>query len=147
MPNGEGYAGGGAFIRTRDFLKLGQTFLDGGVWNGQRIVSAAWVKDSTSPHILVSPETTGRYGDAFVEVYGKGYDGYAWHFNDIPSGGRTYHAYVANGNGGQLLVAIPELDLTCMFTAGNYSQGVWLYLRDSIVGKEIIPAVKVNGRP
>jgi hypothetical protein len=34
-----------------------------------------------------------------------------------------------------------------MFTAGNYSQGVWLYLRDSIVGKEIVPAVKVNAGP
>jgi CubicO group peptidase (beta-lactamase class C family) len=143
IPTGEGYFGGGAYIRTRDFLKLGQTYLDGGVWNGRHIVSAAWVKDSTSPHILVSPETTGRYGDAFEEVYGHGYDGYAWHFSEIPSGGRTWHAFVANGNGGQLLIVIPELDLACMLTAGNYQQGIWLYLRDSIVGKEIIPAVRV----
>ncbi|HEY1638693.1 MAG TPA: serine hydrolase [Rhizomicrobium sp.] len=141
IPNGEGYAGGGAYIRPRDFLKVGQTFLDGGLWNGRRIVSAAWVKDSTSPHIRVSPETTGRYGDAFADVYGEGYDAYAWHLTDIASGGRTYHAYLANGNGGQLLVVIPELDLACMFTAGNYGQGIWLYLRDSIVGNEIIPAV------
>jgi CubicO group peptidase (beta-lactamase class C family) len=141
IPNGEGYAGGGAYIRPRDFLKVGQTFLDGGLWNGRRIVSAAWVTDSTSPHIRVSPETTGRYGDAFADVYGEGYDAYAWHLTDIASGGRTYHAYLANGNGGQLLVVIPELDLACMFTAGNYGQGIWLYLRDSIVGNEIIPAV------
>jgi CubicO group peptidase (beta-lactamase class C family) len=40
QPNGEGYLGGGAWVRTRDFLKLGQTYLDGGVWNGRRIVSA-----------------------------------------------------------------------------------------------------------
>jgi CubicO group peptidase (beta-lactamase class C family) len=142
MPNGEGYAGGGAYIRTRDFLKLGQTLLDGGVWNGRRIVSAAWVKDSVSPHIRVSPDTTGLHGDAFAEVYGDGYDAYAWHLTDIKSGARSYHAYLANGNGGQLLVVIPQLDLACMFTAGNYGQGTWLYLRDSIVGNEIIPAVK-----
>jgi CubicO group peptidase (beta-lactamase class C family) len=36
MPNGEGYLGGGAFVRPRDFLKLGQTFLDGGLWNRER---------------------------------------------------------------------------------------------------------------
>ena len=28
-----------------------------------------------------------------------------------------------------------------MFTAGNYQQGILLYLRDSIVGNEIIPAI------
>ncbi|HEY1962809.1 MAG TPA: serine hydrolase domain-containing protein, partial [Rhizomicrobium sp.] len=142
MPNGEGYAGGGAFIRTRDFLKLGQTWLDGGMWNGRRIVSAAWVKDSVAPHRRVSPETTGRHGDDFIQVYLDGYDGYAWHLSDIQSGGRIYKAYFANGAGGQLLVAIPELDLACMFTAGNYGQGIWIYLRDSIVGKEIIPAIR-----
>jgi hypothetical protein len=31
-----------------------------------------------------------------------------------------------------------------MLTAGNYGQGIWLYLRDSIVGKEIIPAVRAS---
>jgi len=30
---------------------------------------------------------------------------------------------------------------------GSYEQGTRLYLRDSMVGKEIIPAVKVNVRP
>ena len=49
MPNGEGYGGGGALIRTRDFLKVGQTFLDGGVWNGRRIITAAWVRAARSP--------------------------------------------------------------------------------------------------
>jgi len=142
MPNGEGYSGGGVYIRTRDFLKLGQTWLNGGVWNSRRIASAAWVKESVAPHRRISPETTGRHGDAFAEVYLDGYDGYAWHLSDIQSPGHTYHAYFANGNGGQLLIVVPELDLVCMFTAGNYAQGIWLYLRDAIVGKEIIPAIR-----
>ena len=38
MPNGEGYLGGGAFLRPRDLLKVGQAYLDGGVWHGRRIV-------------------------------------------------------------------------------------------------------------
>ena len=56
MPNDEGYLGGGAFLRPRDFLKLGQAYLNGGVWNGKRIVDAAWVKESTAPRIHISPD-------------------------------------------------------------------------------------------
>ncbi len=141
MPDGEGYAGGGAFVRPRDFLKLGQVFLDGGVWNGRRIVSRAWAKLSTAPQRRISPETTGRRGDAFAEVYLDGYDGYAWHLLDVKSGGHVFHAYFANGNGGQCLLAVPELDLAIMFTAGNYQQGIGFYLL-SIVADGVIPAVR-----
>jgi hypothetical protein len=42
-PNLDMYFAGGLRLRPRDFLKLGQAFLDGGVWNGKRVVSAGWV--------------------------------------------------------------------------------------------------------
>jgi hypothetical protein len=48
---------------------------------------------------------------------------------------------LANGNGGQLLIAVPQFDLVAMFTAGNYGQGVWNRERDDILGGMIIPAV------
>jgi CubicO group peptidase (beta-lactamase class C family) len=142
MGNGEGYQGGGVFVRPRDFLKLGQTFLDGGVWNGRRIVSAAWVKDSLAPHAHISPATTGLEGDAFREVYWETDEGYAWHMINVKSGDRLYPAYDANGNGGQLLIVVPQFDLAAMFTAGNYQQGLWNRERDDILGDMIIPAIE-----
>ncbi|HEY0396100.1 MAG TPA: serine hydrolase [Candidatus Elarobacter sp.] len=145
--NGEGYLGGGVFVRTRDFLKLGQTYLDGGTWNGRRIVTEGWVKDSLAPHMHISPETTGLHGDAFLENYYDADEGWAWHMIGVKAPDRTYGAYYANGNGGQLLLVVPELDLSVMFTAGNYGQGLWNRERDDIVGGMIIPAIRAAAVP
>ena len=34
----------GLYIRTRDMVKLGRVYLDGGVYNGTRIISEEWIK-------------------------------------------------------------------------------------------------------
>jgi CubicO group peptidase (beta-lactamase class C family) len=143
MPNGEGYAGGGAFLLSRDLLKVGQLYLNGGVWNGRRIVPAEWVRLSTAPHVEVSPETTGLSEDDFSNFYLRAEDGLAWHLlNTLKASGRTYRTYGATGNGGQLLVVVPEADLAVVFTGGNYGQGgVWLRWPQQIVGDKIIPAM------
>lgn len=141
-PNGEGYLGGGAFIRPRDLLKLGQAWLDGGVWNGRRIVDAAWVTDSTRPHVEITPGTTGLDEETFANFYGGGADGYAWHAWTVTAGGRSYAGYAASGNGGQLLVVLPELEMTFVFTGGNYRQGgIWTRWPQEIIADEIIRAM------
>ena len=141
MPNGEGYLGGGAFVRTRDFLKIGQAYLDGGVWNGRRIATEAWVKDAWAPHAHISEATTGVTGEAFTNAYYDVDEGYAWHHITVKSGDKTYPAYHGNGNGGQLLLVVPQFDLVAMFTGGNYRQGLWNRERDDILGEMIIPAL------
>jgi CubicO group peptidase (beta-lactamase class C family) len=143
MPTGEGYLGGGAFLRPRDLLKLGQAYLDGGVWNGRRIVDRAWVGRSTSPQIAISPATPGLDEKAFANSYLPGEDGFAWHLHTLQAGGRAYREYEANGNGGQMLIVVPELDLAVVFTAGNYGQGgVWSKFGTEIVPRDIIPAIR-----
>jgi CubicO group peptidase (beta-lactamase class C family) len=148
MPNGEGYLGGGAFVRPRDLLKIGQTWLNGGTWHGRRIVDAAWVKRSTAREIEISPATTGLSDEAFSQSYIKGadgssWDGLAWHLVGIRAPTRTYSDYEATGNGGQLLIVVPELDLVVVFTAGNYMQGgIWNQWRHDIVGAGVIPALR-----
>lgn len=142
MTNGEGYVGGGTFVRTRDFLKVGQAYLDGGVWNGKRIASEDWIKQAWAAQVQISPETTGVSGDRFRSAYYEVPEGYAWHHINVKSGDKTVPALHGNGNGGQLLLVIPEFDLVAMFTAGNYRQGLWNRERDDIVGEMILPAIQ-----
>lgn len=143
MPTDEGYQGGGAHVRPRDLLKVGQAYLDGGVWQGRRIVDASWVAASTTPRVKISPHSTGLDAERFAESYVESVDALAWHTFDLKAGQRTYREYEASGNGGQLLIVVPELELVVVFTAGNYMQGgIWGRFRDQIVPNEIIAAIR-----
>ena len=142
-PAGDGYLGGGAFLKPRDLLKVGQLYLDGGVWKGRRVVDAAWVKDSTAPRVEITPATTGLTAEQFGEFYGGGADAYAWHGFSVKSGDRAYEGYQATGNGGQVLIVVPELDLVVVFTGGNYGQGgIWSRWGAETIGGQIIPTLR-----
>ena len=142
-PTLDGYLGGGVFMRPRDLLKVGQVWLDGGMWHGRRLVDSSWVSRSISPHVTISPATTGLDSIRFPEFYNEATDGYAWHLGTLESGGRAYREYEASGNGGQLLMVVPELDLAVVFTAGNYMfGGVWQRFRDVLLAQVIMPALK-----
>jgi CubicO group peptidase (beta-lactamase class C family) len=145
MPTGEGYLGGGAFVRPRDLLKVGQAYLDGGAWHGRKIVDASWVKRSTAPYVHISPETTGLSPDQFSDAYLEADDAYAWHLNTLAAPRGSCRDYEAVGNGGQYLIVVPELDLAVVLTGGNYGQGgIWLKWRKEIVAYEIIPALSAE---
>jgi CubicO group peptidase (beta-lactamase class C family) len=119
-PTNAAYMGGGDRFRPRDFLKFGQLILDRGRWNGRQIVDAGWIAQSIVPR--TAPEGEGdRYG-------------YGWHINDLAVDGRSYRVINAGGNGGQLLVVIPALDVSIMLTAGNYNQfPVWRQFLPQVV--------------
>ncbi|HEY6867125.1 MAG TPA: serine hydrolase domain-containing protein [Candidatus Eisenbacteria bacterium] len=143
MPTGEGYLGGGAYVRPRDLLKLGQAFLDGGAWNGSRIVDSSWVARSTTARVEITPATTGLDSASFRNAYVPGADGLAWHLHTLAAGARAVREYEATGNGGQLLIVVPGLDLAVVITAGNYGQGgIWIPWRDTIVAGEILAAIR-----
>ena len=130
MPDGRAYAGGGLYLRPRDFLKLGQVYLNGGTWNGTRVVSRKWVEQSTMPHATV-PDSS--------------HDGYAWHLHTLMHNGKAYREYDASGNGGQLMIVLPELDIVVAFNAGNYNRyRVWRKFRDELVPEYVIGAVRAK---
>lgn len=134
MPTGDGYAGGGLWLRPRDQLKLGQLYLDSGVWNGKRVVSKEWVKKSTSKQ------------STFGKTLGVDHDyGYGWHLVHFEVAGRGYRAYAAGGNGGQIVMVIPDLDMVVGFTGGAYGEfPKWFKWQSELVPQFIIPMATVD---
>lgn len=49
-PQGINTAGWGLFLTPTDMANIGQLYLNNGVWNGEQIVSADWIAESTHEH-------------------------------------------------------------------------------------------------
>ena len=125
-PLGEAYFGGGHRFVARDFLKLPQLYLNGGVWRGRRILSKEWVERSSAPRY---PLGSRRYG-------------YLWWIKDYPYRGRTIQAYMQLGNGSQNAIFIPELDLAIASFGANYNSPAINYLLNVLLPRHILPAVE-----
>lgn len=126
---GQPYGGGGVWILPRDFMKLGQLMLDGGVWHGKRILD---------------PDFAKRAGSPLHDLRGIQY-GYLWWNIEYPYKDRKLRAYFAGGNGGQLVMVVPELDLVIATYGANYADRVSLVLQQEYVPQYILPAVRETG--
>jgi CubicO group peptidase (beta-lactamase class C family) len=133
MSTGEAYMGGGLSIRPRDEIKLGQLYLSNGLWNGHRVVSSAWVKESTEAHSNFAP---------MIDIDVNHQYGYGWHINPLTVSGHVYRSFAAGGNGGQIVLVIPELDMVVSFNGGSYGEFTkWYRWPLELVPQYIIPAV------
>jgi CubicO group peptidase (beta-lactamase class C family) len=129
QPTGEAYGGGGHRFRPRDFLKLAQLMMDDGRWQGRQIVSRDWARKSTEALRVLSPKSGQTYG-------------YLWNSVSYPYRGRKVHAFFAAGNGGQIFMGIPELDLAIGFTGGNYADAALFVPQRVFVPEHLLPAVR-----
>ena len=77
----------------------------------------------------------------YSEAY-KFHYGYLWWGVDYPYQGRTIRAYFASGNGGQISIAVPELQLAMAFHAGNYNDSGGRKATREYVPQFILPAVQ-----
>jgi CubicO group peptidase (beta-lactamase class C family) len=133
-PTNDAYMAGGDRFRPRDFLKFGQLILDGGRWDGVQVIDPQWIAASIVPR--TAPEGEGdRYG-------------YGWHLTSVAVDGRSYDVINAGGNGGQLMIVVPALDLAIMVTAGNYNQfPVWRQFLPEVVTAAVRSCSPPGERP
>jgi CubicO group peptidase (beta-lactamase class C family) len=125
IPLGTAMTGGGLALRSRDLLKLGQLYLQGGVWQGNRIVSEEWVQTSTRPHVSVDEAT--QYG-------------YLWWLREFQCGERKYAAYLMQGNGGNKIAVFPELDAVVVLTSTNFNTRGMHEQTDTLLSEYVLAA-------
>jgi len=47
-PQGINTASWGLFLTPRDMMKVGQLYLNNGIWNGKQLISSRWIEESTT---------------------------------------------------------------------------------------------------
>lgn len=105
-PQGVTDGGNGISMTARDAARFGQLYLEGGVWNGRRLIPADWLAQSTAAQNNGAGDGTGGYG-------------YQWWVRSFGEGG--YDTYYAFGAWGQYVFVVPELDLVTVI-ASHYPQ-------------------------
>jgi CubicO group peptidase (beta-lactamase class C family) len=126
QPSGEVYGGGGHLFTSRDFLKFAQLMLDGR-WGGKQILSQDWVQRSRAPLLDLSPTQQYRL---------------LWNSREYDYAGSKTRAYFLAGNGGQVSVAFPELDLVIVLTGANYNNPATPMWRRIYGFQDILAAVR-----
>ena len=98
------HMGSALYLSTRDMAKLGQLFLDGGVWNGNQVISESWIEQATVKR--VDNDTWGY--------------GYQWWMTEFSVGETVYETYYADGLGGQHIFVFPALNAVVAFNGDAY---------------------------
>jgi parallel beta-helix repeat protein len=91
----------GLSLTPLDMAKFGFLYLNNGTWEGQQIIPAEWVTESTRPHF--SLDQSWQYG-------------YQWWISP------AYNVYVARGYMGQNIIVSPDYNMVVVFT-GSYTYG------------------------
>jgi CubicO group peptidase (beta-lactamase class C family) len=128
-PKGRAWLGGNASMRPRDMAKFGQLCLNKGLWQNRRIVSEAWLAESTRFH-------------AHSE-YGMEY-GYLWWRGWQTINGRQIEGFWAQGNGGQVIFVCPKAELVAVFTGGNFNSMFEFQFMGMLINN-ILPAMLPPG--
>lgn len=99
--------GWGMRIKTSDMAKLGQLYLQEGVWNGKQLLSASWIKEASSTRIEQVPNPTEEQKENDESAQGYGYQ--IWRC--------THNAYRADGVNGQYILVMPDQDVVIAITS------------------------------
>lgn len=123
-PGGVTNTGSGLSLRPRDMARLGQMVLQGGLWQGERLISRHWLDQSIKRSVWLSASFT--YGYQWWQMPLRPGTPDPLHYNEIS---------IAWGYGGQFIFVIPALDMVVVSTAGDYEselEGAIRFLQDML---------------
>ncbi|WIB44489.1 serine hydrolase domain-containing protein [Curtobacterium sp. MCLR17_058] len=113
-----GYSG--CYAPTDAVAKLGQLYLQGGVWDGERILDADWVEQATSTQVANPDEADPDWS--------QGYGFQFW---------MARHGFRGDGAYGQFCIVLPEHDVVLAMTGQSLDMQAVL----DAVWEHLLPAV------
>src|SRR5579863_578864 len=113
----------GLRVKTEDMAKLGQLYLQKGLWNGNQIIPSSWIEEATTTKIIQHPDLPQVKKDSSDWEQGYGYQ--IWR--------SRHHSYRADGAFGQYILVLPGLDAVIAITEETQNMQnelnlVWDYL-------------------
>lgn len=100
----DSFGDSGLLCTARDMASMARLLMNGGIWQGEQLISADYVRDAVSP--LCDSDELG-----FDDIESRGYGYQIW---CLENGG-----FYFNGMGCQLAFCLPDKDLICVITSDN----------------------------
>lgn len=119
-PVGNAMTAGSFYIRPMDMLKIGQLVKNKGIYNDKQIISKKWIAEATVCDIPIPDFSFVKSSKSKVAFPQPAYYGYYWYRETIKTKDIQQNVLFASGNGGQYIFIIENLNLTVVFTQGNY---------------------------
>jgi hypothetical protein len=119
--------GFGLNLKTLDLAKFGQLYLQRGMWNGQQILSEAWIAEATKAQI--------SNGDNPDNDWHQGYGSQFWR--------SRHNSYRADGAFGQFCIVMPDQQAILAMTSGTSDMGNIL----NAVWEHILPGMYADILP
>lgn len=133
-PMGINVGGWGLRLKTEDMAKLGQLYLQNGVWNAKQILPEEWITEATTAQIEDSaPGTAADKKKSSDWAQGYGYQ--FWRCRN--------NAFRADGAYGQYIIMMPDQDAVVVITGETPD------MQDEInlVWKYLLPAMQEDELP
>ncbi len=122
-PMGRTKGGWGLYLTMEDMAKIGQMYLQKGLWKGKRILSENWIASSCQKQVDTGEENGYSYG----------------YHNWIAE---EEHAYLFNGMFGQNVLIYPDKRMILVTVAGNnelFADGLMMQIIRSYFGNDFQP--------
>jgi len=127
-PQGVANTAGGLQMSVLDYAKFGQLYKNNGVWNGKRLLSEKWIRQTFSKKVHIPKRENEFYGLLF---WNKTYT----------VNGKDYEAFYCSGNGGNRIVIFRDLPLVMVVTATAYNKSYAHPQTDQIISEYLLKAV------
>lgn len=125
--------GWGLRLKTEDLAKMGQLYLQKGMWNGKQLLPKAWVEEATTFKIDQAPGVPQSKRDSSDWM-----QGYCYQFWRC-----RHNAFRADGAFGQYIIVMPDQDAVVAITSETPDMQDEL----NLVWKHLLPGMQPQALP